>query len=115
MFKKVDYGFVTDIKKVRNLKSYKCWNDMIRRCYNKNEKSYKTYGARGVTICDEWKLFSNFKRWYDENYVEGYVVDKDIAGLNEYSPDGCVFISKSENSREAMSRRVYATGQYHHN
>lgn len=115
MFKKADYGFITDIKKVRNLKSYRCWNDMIRRCYNQNGKSYKTYGARGVTVCEEWKLFSNFKKWYDENYIEGYVIDKDMSGLNEYSPAGCVFISKSKNSREAMSRRIYAKGKCHHN
>lgn len=28
-------------------------------------------GQRG-TLCEEWKVFANFKKWYDENY---YVVD----------------------------------------
>ena len=28
---------------------------MKDRCYNKNNKHYKDYGGRGITICDEWK------------------------------------------------------------
>lgn len=100
------YGIgVNDTKKCSHLKSYTTWKDIIRRCYDKNSKSYKYYGAKGVTVCDEWKLYSNFKKWYDENYIEGYVIDKDIKGGKVYSPDSCMFISKKDSIREMTSRR----------
>lgn len=29
-------------------------NGMKYRCYNPSCKGYKNYGARGITVCDEW-------------------------------------------------------------
>lgn len=103
-------GFITDSPCMNGKtmkKSYSAWKAMVRRCYDTNDKQYKTYGAKGVTVCEEWKLFSNFERWYDENHIEGYSIDKDMSGLNEYSPAGCKFISKSENSKECRARVDY--------
>lgn len=38
------------------------YKGMIRRCYNKDDKSYPTYGGRGITVCDRWKeSFKNFR------------------------------------------------------
>lgn len=36
---------------------------MKRRCYNKKEISYKYYGARGISVCDEWR--NNFMKFYN--------------------------------------------------
>ena len=33
---------------------YKCWINMKRRCNNPSEPSYRWYGERGITVCDEW-------------------------------------------------------------
>jgi hypothetical protein len=33
---------------------YKTWQTMISRCYQPTCSSYKTYGARGITVCDAW-------------------------------------------------------------
>ena len=30
------------------------YNNMKERCYNKNNKNYKNYGARGIKIYDKW-------------------------------------------------------------
>jgi hypothetical protein len=45
-------------------------------------------------VCDEWKTHSGFKQWFDENYIEGYSLDKDILvkGNKLYSPDTCCFV-----------------------
>lgn len=37
-----------------NSRIYTIYNDMKQRCYNPNSKSFKNYGGRGITICDEW-------------------------------------------------------------
>lgn len=34
---------------------YATWNGIKYRCYQKNHKSYPYYGARGITMCDEWR------------------------------------------------------------
>ena len=39
----------------RKFKEYDIWRQMIQRCYNENNKCYKDYGARGITVCDRWK------------------------------------------------------------
>lgn len=33
---------------------------MIQRCYNLNDKAYKDYGGRGISVCERWHIFENF-------------------------------------------------------
>ena len=33
---------------------YSCWKGMKKRCYNPADKRYVDYGARGITVCDQW-------------------------------------------------------------
>lgn len=41
-------------------KSYFIWRSMMARCYNENADRYADYGARGITVCEKWRLFENF-------------------------------------------------------
>jgi hypothetical protein len=34
---------------------FSIWHDMISRCENKNTRAYKYYGARGISVCAEWR------------------------------------------------------------
>lgn len=84
------------------INSYSTWHSMIRRCYSKvYHKSKPTY--IDCTVCDEWKYFSNFKKWFDNpknGYKEGYCLDKDILvkGNKEYAPNKCCFVPNEINS-----------------
>lgn len=100
-------GSATRNKTIVN-KAYMVWSDMLRRCYVEKCANYRFYGARGVYVCEEWKIFSNFLRWFKENYKDGYVLDKDKSGLGYYSPESCEFITISENSREACNRQDFS-------
>ena len=53
---------------------------ILQRCYNSECKSYKNYGAKGVTMCDEWlNSPDKFISWCESNgYDETKVLDKDI-------------------------------------
>ena len=33
---------------------YKIWAAIKGRCFNKNNRAYKNYGGRGITVCSEW-------------------------------------------------------------
>lgn len=85
------------------LKSYIVWRNMLSRCYCNKDKHYNTYGDKGVTVCEEWHNYSNFKKWFDENHyeLEGEIVDLDkdilVEGNKVYSPETCVFVPKRIN------------------
>lgn len=77
----------------KTLKSYTAWYNIMKRCYSEPyHKLQPTY--IGCRICDEWKTFSIFKKWYDENAKDGYEIDKDLIGVTEkyYSPETCSFV-----------------------
>lgn len=115
-FSKDNFGFKTDSNSREGGKAkkvYRIWYNMISRCYNKSSSSYKTYGAKGVTICDDWKSFKNFEDWYNSNIPKDgqeYHIDKDINSKDDvkiYSPETCIFISPYENRRESALRKDY--------
>jgi len=78
---------------------YRAWSNMLARCYS------QTYSAKhttyiGCSVCAEWHKLSNFKKWFDKNYVQGYHLDKDILvpGNKIYSPRTCCYIPQVLNS-----------------
>jgi len=92
---------------------YRMWSRIKRCCYNTNSKDYQYYGAKGVTMCDEWKEdYTIFKTWCETNgYGDELTIDKDILcdelNINPkiYSPNTCQFISKSDNIAYANRNR----------
>lgn len=93
--------------------SYKRWKEILDRCYNKDCSSYTSYGARGVTVCEEWKNYQNFAIWYNENCPdEKFAIDKDILnkGNKVYCPEYCCFIPKDINT--ALTSRRRERGDY---
>lgn len=110
------YGGIMDVPNgARNVtglnRAYQTWKDMLKRCYSENaQKKNPTY--IGCSVCDEWKYYSNFKEFYNANYVEGFQLDKDILieGNKVYSPDTCVFVPSRINS--LLNSRKSARGKY---
>lgn len=78
---------------------YRIYHNMLSRCYNPNVRSYKSYGGRGVTVCEEWRSsFETFKAWSTMNdYSENLTLDR--SNNNEgYSPDNCRWVTYREQS-----------------
>lgn len=82
---------------------YHIWVDIKRRCYDEHCDHYYTYGARGITVCDEWKNdYPAFKRWALDNGFSFSSTGKEqsidrIDPNRGYSPDNCRWITLSEN------------------
>ena len=98
-------------------KLYKAWNDMINRCYNPKNKSYKNYGAVGIAVCKEWLCYENFIRdavdldgFYEYINFDNYQLDKDILqksipdNKKVYSKETCCFIPMKDNKFEELER-----------
>jgi hypothetical protein len=73
---------------------YTTWRGMLFRCYDKKYNS----SYEDCEVCDDWKIQSNFAKWYYANYKDGYQLDKDILGNGKlYSPQTCCFIPSDIN------------------
>ena len=58
--------------------TYKTKHSMVQRCYNPNNKRYKDYGGRGISVCDRWlgeDGFINFLADMGEQ-PKGYQLDR---------------------------------------
>ena len=84
---------------------YRIHKLMKNRCYNQNDRHWKWYGAKGVTVCEEWKRFEPFRDWALTNgYADNLVIDRKDSSKG-YSPDNCQWITQSENAKKANNLR----------
>ena len=107
---------INDIFESTNERYYTIWRAMLSRCYSEYAiKKYPTY--KGCEVCDEWKRLSNFKRWFEEHYVEGWQLDKDIIkkGNRVYSPQTCCFVPSQINTALTSDSIInYRRGVFKH-
>lgn len=113
IYKKRIYGVacIGNVSKKNNYKLYAIWYQMIKRCYDKNSKNYKRYGARGITVSDEWLCFENFIKTiekvpnFDLDKIgqsrDSLHLDKDLLQINSenkvYSKETCIFLTNLDN------------------
>ncbi len=94
----------------KETKAYKTWQGMLTRCYDdKSLIKHPTY--IGCSVDPIWHNFQNFAQWFDEHYVTGYHLDKDIKfdGNRIYAPDKCKFVSHKENNIKARAKHYVFT------
>lgn len=78
---------------------YKRWLKIKSRCLKKNDKRYKDYGGRGITVCKEWT--NSFISFYDLAITNGYEPNLAIDRKNNngnYEPSNCRFVTDTVNS-----------------
>ena len=75
------------------------WNGMKSRCLNHNSTSYKNYGGRGISICDEWLVFENFHNWAMANGYKDWLQIDRIDNDGNYEPSNCRWVTRKENMR----------------
>lgn len=88
--------------KVKSTLSGQKWYNLLSRCYRESDSNYSQYGSRGVSVCEEWKLYANFAQWYDnyEYKEDTWVLDKDILQEDNliYSPETCCLVPQEINN-----------------
>lgn len=90
---------------------YKIWKGMLDRCYT-NLKPERNYVYNDCEVCEEWYNFSNFAKWYENNFYQiddnMMCLDKDILhkGNKTYSPKNCVFVPQNINKLFTKSNKM---------
>ena len=73
---------------------------MMERCTNPNCVGYKRYGARGITVCQEW--IDSPQAFVDWALANGFSPELQIDRIDNdkgYSPDNCRWVTARENIR----------------
>lgn len=77
---------------------------MKNRCYKEGNKEYKSCGAKGVKICDEWMDNpSKFEEWAMNNGYSDNLVIHRIDKLGNYCPENCKWVT-NEYSQKRKSQ-----------
>lgn len=81
---------------------YDVFRQMHQRCENPNCKDYPLYGARGISVCDEWANIHAFFKWAKATgYRQGLTIERRDNDRG-YSPENCHWIP---NERQAHNTR----------
>lgn len=95
-----------DARKGKVTRLHNLWRGILSRCGNPNEPAYPAYGGRGISVCDEWLVFSCFKSWAFEN---GYRDDLSIERVDNdsgYNPGNCRWATRKDQARNRRSTKL---------
>ena len=87
-----------------NHRLYNVWKNIIDRCTNENCERYKDYGARGITVCEEWLSIENFINDMYSSYKEGLSIDRENNNLG-YSKENCRWTTSEIQARNTRVLR----------
>ena len=79
---------------------FSVWVDMLKRTgvyKGANEKTKRAYQYRGITVCDDWLVFENFRDWaISHGYSDDLEIDRKDNDKG-YCPENCRWVSRREN------------------
>jgi hypothetical protein len=98
----IGWGLKSEKKDVQ-LAFYRRYTAMRARCYQKNNKSYKYYGGKGIIV--EWQTFRDFHSDMFETFVEhvdiygiqNTTLDR-ISNAGNYGKDNCRWATREQQS-----------------
>lgn len=95
---------------------YVVWDHMKQRCNNPTNASFKNYGGRGITVCDEWnKSFSAFYSDMGDPPTDKHELDRrdNEGGYNKENCRWVLHVENNQNNRRTKLNKkdVYAIRQ----
>jgi len=87
---------------------YGVWCNMRTRCSNRNHHEFCHYGGRGITVCERWQTFENFRDDMLPGYRKGLTLERKDNDVG-YFPENCYWATRSEQQRNKRNNRIVDT------
>lgn len=85
---------------------YGAWSNMIQRCHHPPHPYYKYYGARGITVCNEWR--NSFEKFIADMGLRPspkHSLDR-IDNAGNYEPGNCRWATSMEQMSNTRRNRL---------
>lgn len=97
-----------------NTRFYSIWAGIKNRCFCKGWETYKKYGGCGITVCNEWSKFENFKNNMYKEYLEhvnkygekNTTIDR-IDSKGDYRKDNCRWATYEKQANNIKTNIFY--------
>lgn len=99
---------------MKGTRFYIVWKNMKARCLNSKHPAFGNYGGRGITVCESWLCFENFKNDMYESYLENsknfgelqISIDR-INNNKGYFKENCRWATMKEQSTNQRQNKLF--------
>lgn len=92
---------------IKTTPEYNTWRSMYARCYNKQNKSYKNYGKRGISVCKRWRFsFENFFADMGNKPSNIHSLDRYPNNNGNYKKSNCRWATPRQQSNNRRNSRI---------
>ncbi len=89
---------------------YRIWRNMKNRCHRVQDIGYPQYGAKGISVCDNWRQdFQVFWNDMGSTYFDGATIER-IDNSSGYCPDNCKWATPHEQARNKRNNQMITIG-----
>lgn len=96
-----------------NTQFYNVWIHMKHRCNNPNVKEFHNYGGRGISVCNRWLTYENFKEDMYESYMTHFKENNGDTTLERINVNGnyelsnCSWITIKEQCKNKRTNKLF--------